>query len=55
VSWIIWIVGSILVVVTFEPRTLAFYVVAGLVVIVGSTFSGGHAPRARADVPVAKS
>jgi hypothetical protein len=54
VAWIIWIVGSILVVITFELGTLAFYVSAGLVFIVGSTMSGGHASTARADVPVTK-
>ena len=53
-GWIIWTIGSIGVVVTFEPGTLAFYVGAGLVLIVASTISGGHASGARADVPVAK-
>ena len=54
VGWIIWTAGSIGVVVTFEPGTLAFYVGAGLVFIVAGTISSGHAAAARADVPVAK-
>ena len=53
-SWIIWIAGVILAVTTFEPGTLAFYVVVGLVFLVGSTFTGGHASAARADLPAAK-
>lgn len=53
--WIIWSAGAILVDITFEPTTLAFYVSAGLVFIVGSTMSGwGGASTAGPGVRVAK-
>ena len=39
--WIIWIAGSIGVALMFDYETLAFYVTAGLVLIVGSTI-GRH-------------
>ena len=39
--WIIWIAGSIAVALIFDYETLAFYVTAGLVMIIGSTI-GRH-------------
>ena len=44
--WIIWIAGSIGIARMFDYETLAFYVAAGLVMIVGGTI-GRHA----VDVP----
>jgi hypothetical protein len=40
VRWIIWIAGSIGVALMFDYETLAFYVSAGLVLIIGSTIDG---------------
>lgn len=53
-SWIIWTIGSIGVVVTFEPGTLAFFVGTGLVFIIASTTSGWDNPTAAAGTRVAK-
>ena len=47
--WFIWIMGSIGVWLMFDYETLAFYVTAGLVLIVGSTIGGRDAADATAE------
>ncbi|HXK22576.1 MAG TPA: hypothetical protein VMS55_07865 [Myxococcota bacterium] len=52
--WIIWIVGSIGVALMFDYETLAFYVTAALVLIVGSTIGGRRTADATGEMGAAK-
>jgi len=42
-GWIIWIAGSIGIALMFDYETLALYVTAGLVMIVGTSIGRRHA------------